>query len=285
MRTYGAIGQDLRAQDLARCGGSRWARHQQEGPLPAGRDRDAEVPPIHVILLDLGWCVKFSSSRRRFGHSSAATPARLTFFDTERPTLLRRRKPVLHGCASPRLPRSSSCAHTVRERSPEDTALVRVWPGKASALAAMTFSTPPRGIKTLWCSHPLPTDIFRHDLIRSCLHSERIAVLTTSKELLAHLPRQIIGSVEIAAGPGLHPTRSGTTPRLLVRILPARKASVHDRVVTSARLTFFDTERPTLPRRGKARASGCTTPHPHHHIVVISWSGHHDRHSSTAWGP
>ncbi|PZP25648.1 MAG: hypothetical protein DI600_00650 [Cutibacterium granulosum] len=55
MRTYGAIGQDLRAQDLARCGGSRWARHQQEGPLPAGRDRDAEVPPIHVILLDLGW--------------------------------------------------------------------------------------------------------------------------------------------------------------------------------------------------------------------------------------
>lgn len=149
----------------------------------------------------------------------------------------------------------------------------------------MTFSTPPRGTKSLWCSHPLPTDIFRHDLIRSCPHSERIAVLTTSKELLARPPRQIIGSVEIAAGPGLHPTRSGTTPRLLVRILPARKASVHDRVVTSARLTFFDTERPTLPRRGKARASGCTTPHPHHHIVVISWSGHHDRHSSTAWGP
>ena len=135
------------------------------------------------------------------------------------------------------------------------------------------------------CGRSLPTDIFRHDLIRSCPHSERIAVLTTSKELLARPPRQIIGSVEIAAGPGLHPTRSGTTPRLLVRILPARKASVHDRVVTSARLTFFDTERPTLPRRGKARASGCTTPHPHHHIVVISWSGHHDRHSSTAWGP
>lgn len=131
----------------------------------------------------------------------------------------------------------------------------------------MTIFTPPRGIKTLWCSHPLPTDIFRHDLIRSCLHSERIAVLTTSKELLARPPRQIIGSVEITAGPRLHPTRSGTTPRLLVRILPARKASVHDRVVTSARLTFFDTERPTLPRRGKARASGCTTPHPHHRII------------------
>jgi len=220
----------------------------------------------------LAGCVNFSSSRRRFGHSSAATPARLTFFDTERPTLLRRRKPVLHGCASPRLPRSSSCAHTVRERSAEDTALVRVWPGKASALAAMTFSTPPRGTKSLWCSHPLPTDIFQHDLIRSCLHSERIAVLTTSKELLAHLPRQIIGSVEIAAGPGLHPTRSGTTPRLLVRILPARKASVHDRVVTSVRLTFFDTERPTLPRRGKARASrlhhsSSTPPHRCHQLV------------------
>jgi len=43
----------------------------------------------------------------------------------------------------------------------------------------MTFSTPPRGTKSLWCSRPLPTDIFRHDLIRSCLHSERIRAPTT----------------------------------------------------------------------------------------------------------
>ena len=43
----------------------------------------------------------------------------------------------------------------------------------------MTFSTPPRGTKSLWCSHPLPTDIFRHDLTRGSRHDGRTRAPTT----------------------------------------------------------------------------------------------------------